>query len=43
MSKALLTIAVLPTFVIFAIVIKNARAAREPFRKIAKVFFISVA
>ena len=43
MSKELLMIAVLPTFVIFAIVIKNARAAREPFKKIAKVFGISVA
>ncbi|MBQ8965399.1 PrsW family glutamic-type intramembrane protease [Ruminococcus sp.] len=43
MSKNLLMIAVLPTFVIFAIVIKNARAAKEPFKKIAKVFGISVA
>ena len=43
MGKALLSIAVLPTFVIFAIVIKNARAAKEPFRKVAKVFFLSVA
>lgn len=39
---SLLCIAVLPTFVIFFIVIKNARAAREPFKKIAKVFGISV-
>lgn len=38
----LLTIAILPTFVIFFIVIKNAKAAREPFKKIAKVFGISV-
>lgn len=43
MSRELLMIAVLPTFVIFAVVIKNARAAREPFKKIAKVFGISVA
>ena len=43
MSRSLLMIAVLPTFVIFAIVLKNARAAREPFKKIAKVFGISVA
>ena len=39
---SLLSIAVLPTFVIFFIVIKNAQAAREPFKKIAKVFGISV-
>lgn len=43
MTKILLGIAVLPTFVIFAIVLKNARSAREPFKKIAKVFGISVA
>ena len=43
MSKTLLSIAVLPSFVIFAIVIKNARAEKEPFKKVAKVFGISVA
>lgn len=43
MSRFLLAIAVLPTLVIFAIVIKNARAKREPVKKVAKVFGISVA
>ena len=43
MNKTLLSIAVLPAVVIYAIVIKNARAEKEPFKKVAKVFGISVA
>ncbi|MBQ1538176.1 MAG: PrsW family intramembrane metalloprotease [Ruminococcus sp.] len=36
-----LGVALLPTFVIFAIVLANARAKREPFKKVASVFTIS--
>nr|MBR1739770.1 PrsW family intramembrane metalloprotease [Ruminococcus sp.] len=43
MSKALLLLSVLPTVIIFIIVIKNARARREPFRKVLRVFLTSVA
>ena len=36
-----LGVALFPTFVIFAIVLANARAKREPFKKVASVFTIS--
>ncbi len=41
MTYVTLTVALLPTVVIMLIVIRNARAAKEPFKKLAKVFIMS--